>query len=447
MEKTLSEIKPRLFKGTRDFLPEMMIRKQYMIDRLRVIFERYGFEPVETPAMEFYEILVGKYGGESEKLIYPLAYKGGKTLALRYDLTVPLARLVAMHPELPMPFKRYQIQPVWRADSPQLRQGRFREFVQCDVDTVGTASVLADAEIIGMIDTCLVELGVERFVNRINNRKILYAIASHLSLGEEEGTAIIRAMDKRDKVGVEGVQKELGESGFDDRVTDVVTGIMEIDGSDSERIGRLLDILEGDEAAREGAKEVEAILGALADQGVDEARYEFDPALARGLDYYTGPIFEAALPGQPHIGSLCGGGRYDGLIGRYAKRDIPATGTTIGLDRILAAMEQLNLLPGGRTKVDALVCLFDEASADVTQGTAALLRKAGLNVDTYFEPAKLKKQFSYADKRGIPVVIVVGPDETSEGKATVKEMKTGEQQTVPRESLAETVRKLTTRGE
>ncbi len=438
----MGEIRPRLFKGTRDFLPEMMIRKQYMIDRLRVVFERYGFEPLETPAMEHYDILVGKYGGESEKLIYPLAYKGGKTLALRYDLTVPLARLVAMHPELPMPFKRYQIQPVWRADSPQLRQGRFREFVQCDVDTVGTASVLADAEIIGMMDACLVELGVERFVNRINNRKILFAIASHLSLGEEEGAAIIRAMDKRDKVGVEGVEKELSEQGFDKKVVDTITGIMEISGNSREKLERLLDILEGDEAAREGAEEVKTILDALAGGGIDEARYAFDPALARGLDYYTGPIFEAVLPDQPHIGSLCGGGRYDRLIGRYAKRDIPATGTTIGLDRIIAAMEQLNLLPDGRTKVDALVCLFDQASMQVTQSTAALLRNAGLNVDAYFEPAKLKKQFSYADRRGIPVVIVVGPDEAAENKATVKDMKTGEQQTVPRELLAERVRRL-----
>lgn len=438
----MGEIQARLFKGTRDFLPEMMIRKQYMIDKLRVVFERYGFEPVETPAMEYYDILVGKYGGESEKLIYPLAYKGGRTLALRYDLTVPLARLVAMNPDLPMPFKRYQIQPVWRADNPQLRQGRFREFVQCDADTVGTASVLADAEIIGMIDACLLELGVKGFVNKINNRKILFALASHLSLDEKAAAGMIRIMDKRDRSGIEGVQKELAEAGYESRVIDVVTKMTQISGSSSGKVAQLLDVLEGDEAAREGIKEMETIFAALAGQGIDEARWEFDPSLARGLDYYTGPIFEAVLPEHPHIGSLCGGGRYDGLIGRYAGRDIPATGATIGLDRIIAAMEQLGLLPEARTKVAALVCLFDEASSGVTQGAAALLRAAGLNVDIYPEPAKLKKQFAYADRRGIPVVVVMGPEEVSANKATVKNMKTGVQETVPREALAETVRKL-----
>jgi histidyl-tRNA synthetase len=438
----VGDIEPRLFKGTRDFLPDMMLRKQFMTDRLRAIFERYGFEPVETPAMEYYDVLVGKYGGESEKLIYPLAYKGGKTLALRYDLTVPLARLVAMNPNLPMPFKRYQIQPVWRADNPQLRQGRFREFVQCDVDTVGAASVLADAEIMGMIDACLTDLGVTGFVLKVNNRKILFALAAHLGLSEEKGAEIIRVMDKRDKAGIEGVRKELAETGFDQRVVDVVTRITEIRGTNAEKIAATVDALEGDARAKEGAEEIRTVFAALSQQGIDEARYEFDPALARGLDYYTGPIFEAILPDQPHIGSLCGGGRYDKLIGRYAGRDIPATGTTIGLDRIIAAMEQLNLLPASGTKVDVLVCLFDEASVGVTQKAASLLRKAGLNVDTYFEPGKLKKQFSHADKRGIPVVVVIGPDEAAANKATVKNMKTGEQQLVPFDDMPEAVRRL-----
>ena len=439
----MDEIQPRLFKGTRDFLPDMMIRKQYMTDRLRAIFERYGFEPVETPAMEYYDILVGKYGGESEKLIYPLAYKGGKTLALRYDLTVPLSRLVAMHPELPMPFKRYQIQPVWRADNPQLRQGRFREFVQCDVDTVGTASVLADAEIMGMMDACLTELGIRRFVLKVNNRKILFALAAHLGQSEEKGAEIIRIMDKRDKVGIEGVRKELAQAGFEQRLIDVVTRITEIKGTNAEKIDAIVNVLEGEARAKEGTDELRTIFAALAHQGIDEARYDFDPSLARGLDYYTGPIFEAVLPDQPHIGSLCGGGRYDKLIGRYAGRDIPATGTTIGLDRIIAAMEQLNLLPPMSTKVDALVCLFDEASTAVTQKAASLLRKAGLNVDTYFEPGKLKKQFGYADKRGIPVVVVIGPDEAAANKATVKNMKTGEQQLVAFDEMPNAVRRLT----
>jgi len=442
MEKNVGEIEPRLFKGTRDFLPDMMIRKQYMTDKLRAIFERYGFEPVETPAMEFYDILVGKYGGESEKLIYPLAYRDGRTLALRYDLTVPLARLVAMNPELPMPFKRYQIQPVWRADNPQLRQGRFREFVQCDVDTVGAASVLADAEIMGMIDACLMELGVRGFVLKVNNRKILFALATHMGLSEEKGAEIIRIMDKRDRVGLEGMQKELAEAGFKKKAIDAVTRFTEIKGSNAEKIAATVEVLEGDSRAKEGAEEIRVIFASLAEQGIDEARYDFDPALARGLDYYTGPIFEAVLPDQPHIGSLCGGGRYDKLIGRYAGREVPATGTTIGLDRIIAAMEQLNLLPASGTKVDALVCLFDEAGAGATQRAAAALRKAGLNVDTYFEPGKLKKQFAYADKRGIPVVVVIGPDEVAANKATVKNMKTGEQKLVAFDEMAQTVRQL-----
>lgn len=455
----MGEIEPRLFKGTRDFLPDMMSRKQYMTDKLRVIFERYGFEPVETPAMEFYDILVGKYGGESEKLIYPLAYRDGKTLALRYDLTVPLARLVAMHPELPLPFKRYQMQPVWRADNPQLRQGRFREFVQCDVDTVGAASVLADAEIMGMIDTCLMELGIRRFLLKVSHRQILPALVDLLLADATPSRVaeLIRIMDKHDKVGTEGVRRELGTAGLIEKAIDFMIEIINIKGTSAERFeaitklidqyaqkhGRTARLAQILARLNEAIDQLRIIYDALRNQGIDESHYEFYPALARDLAYYTGPIFEAVLPDQPHIGSLCGGGRYDKLIGRYAGREVPATGTTIGLDRIIAAMEQLDLLPASGTKVDALVCLFDEASAGATQRAAAALRKAGLNVDTYFEPEKLKKQFSYADKRGIPAVVVIGPDEYEANKATVKNMKTGEQKLVAFDDMAQTVRQLT----
>jgi len=431
MSSGKKQIVPRLFKGTQDFLPEEMIRKQALTEIIRTVFERYGFEPVETPAMEYRDILMGKYGEEGEKLIYPLAYKDGRTLALRYDLTVPLARLVAMHPELPMPFKRYQIQPVWRAEKAQIRQGRFREFYQCDVDTVGTASMLADAEIIVMTDECLRALGIEKFVTRLSSRKLLFGMARHFGTSEERLGEFTRAIDKLDKVGIDGVRGELVKCGYAEDAADSIVQMISIEGSVEEKLARLEEALSDLPQALEGIAEIRQVAEALHAGGIDENRWTFEPALARGLDYYTGPIFETILPEQPHIGSLAGGGRYDDLIEMYAGSPVPATGTTVGIDRIYAAMLQLDLLPKTTTSTDVLVCLFDKGCVGASLKAANALREAGLNVMTYPQPDKLKKQFAYADKRNIPAVAVLGPDEVREGSVTLKDMKSGRQKSLP----------------
>ncbi len=442
------KIQPRIFKGTQDFLPEEMLKKQYLIDKIRAVFMRFGFEPAETPAFEYHEILMGKYGEEGEKLIYPLAYKGGRTLALRYDLTVPLARMTAMHPELPMPFKRYQIQPVWRAEKAQIRQGRFREFYQCDVDTVGTDSLLADAEIIAMTDHCLRALGIENFLTKFSSRKLLYGIARHYGATDETLGEFTRVIDKVDKIGPDAVVNALLDSKNLNQRTLIDTCIeFMVMASDRKKDTKTkLEYLEKTFGKQPeifaGIAEVRQISAALKSLGVDEARWVFDPALARGLAYYTGPVFETVLPDHPHIGSLAGGGRYDDLIGLYAGRRVPAVGTTIGIDRIITAMTQLGLMPDTGTSTDVLVCLFDEDCAPAALVAAAKLRDAGLNVMNWFEPTKLKKQFNYADKRGIRVVAVLGPDEVARGEITLKDMTTGEQQNVPAPDAADAVKKI-----
>lgn len=423
-------ITPRTFKGTRDFLPRDMIVRDMIVGAMKSIFTRYGFAPLETPAVEFLDILEGKYGDEADRLLYPLARKGGKELALRYDLTVPLARVMAMNPHLPKPFKRYQIQPVWRADSPQLKRGRYREFYQCDVDTVGSSDLLADAEIIALMADVLNELNIGEFRIRLNSRKILRGIITGSGFDSKRELEVCRSIDKIDKEGMDFVKHELIQKGHSAKSVDMLSDILQNSTPGLRDFANSTFGLNGSDSIKDGLREIETIVQILEEMKIQEDAVLFDVSLARGLDYYTGSIFEAVIPERPEIGSVAGGGRYDDLIGLFAKNDIPAVGTSFGLERIHSIVSDSKVAEDTAPYADILVCFFSQELRSDCLSLTRTLREAGLRTEIYYRPDKLKKQFNYADKKGIPYVLVFGPDEKTEGICTLKEMKTGTQKSI-----------------
>ncbi|MBI2028782.1 MAG: histidine--tRNA ligase [Candidatus Levybacteria bacterium] len=390
----MKTIEPKILKGFRDFLPQEAKKRQYVINLLKKVFESYGFEPLETPALEYEEILLGKYGDEGDKLMYRFTDRGGRKVALRYDQTVPLARVVAQYQnEFPMPFKRYQIQNVWRADNTQ--KGRFREFLQCDADIVGSSSSLADSEIISLAERSLEKLGFKNFTTLVNSRTVLKNSKASLNF--------IKALDKQDKLS-------------------------------KDEFLRLLSI------AKESDKEAYEYLKNSKPEDDSSLREIFNnknlnlfymPTLARGLDYYTGIIFELKIDGYS-AGSVCGGGRYDNLIGLFANKQIPAVGFAFGFDRLIEAMEELNLFPGNLTATKVLVTIFSEELKEKSLETASFLRSKGINTELYIDgSANLEKQLKYADKKGIPFAIVIGPDEVKDNTITLRSMMTREQKSLP----------------
>ncbi len=437
----MGSIKLRNFKGTRDFTPRDMIQREPIIETIKGVFRCHGFSPMETPALEMLEIISGKYGDESEKMLYKLDYKTDKPsgrVALRYDLTVPLARVVAMHPEWPMPFKRYQIQPVWRADQPQKRQGRFREFYQCDVDTIGAEEGIADVEIIAVTVELLRKLGFEgegrRALVQINHLRLLEGLCEYSGLPASELMGFCRALDKLDKIGMEGVEAELTKIGVKPEGMKRLRGIFGHRGSPIEVLSTLKHEMKAHGAALEGIKSLYRLFAYLVDHGIPNKAVSFQPSLARGLDYYTGAVFEAALPDHPHIGSLSGGGRYDKLIGLYSGRDLPAVGTTIGLDRIFSAMEQMGMIAGKvATVTRVLIVAYSEDEVPYALEALSQFQKADIPSELYPRTGKLKRPFSYADKLGIDYVAVIGPDESLDPerlKVSLKSMASGEQTTI-----------------
>jgi len=434
----MSQIKPRVFKGARDFLPEQMLHRERITDVMRTVFKKYGFAPLETPAIEYLDVLAGKYGEDADRLIYRLDYKPGTKdqAALHYDLTVPFSRVVAMNPELPFPFKRYQIQPVWRADRPQPHQGRFREFYQCDIDAVGSESMLIDAEMVAIAYEVLKTLGFTTFLIKINNRKILNGITQYAGLPADMTQEVCRSIDKLDKMPWEEVRKELEEKQLPEqaihKLGDLLNRQLTLDS--------LGTALEGIETAEKGIAETRELFRFLQVLGVEENHYTFDLSLARGLDYYTGPIFETKLTDQPHMGSLTGGGRYDQLIGMFTGKNMPAVGTTLGLDRIFTAMQQLNMLEPLKTSTRILVAVFSQEEMQHSVQLGVQLRKAGIATEIFPEPGKLKKQFAYADKKGIPYMAVLGETEIRENKVTLKDFRTGQQQLISLDEVIATVK-------
>ena len=449
--------KPSIPKGTRDFDPSITIRRNHIIEKIKETFQIYGFLPIETPAMENLSVLTGKYGEEGDKLIFKILNsgdylegvseidfkEGAKKLtpkiaekALRYDLTVPFARYVVMNRnEIAFPFKRYQVQPVWRADRPQ--KGRYREFVQCDADVVGTDSLICEAEIVLMINQVLSALGID-FIIKINNRKILTGITEVIGMAGSE-TDLCVAIDKLDKIGKDGVIKELQERSFGNDSIKKLMPIIESTGSISDKISTLKQVLKDSEVGLKGIAELEKTFDYLKSFGYTQTNYEFDITLARGLSYYTGGIFEVKA-NNVQIGSICGGGRYDNLTGVFGLPGVSGVGISFGIDRIYDVMEEKKLFPTeNATSTKLLICPFDEEAEKFSLPILKTLREAKINSELFPEPGKMKKQLNYANNKSIPFTLILGSDEVKSGNLTLKNMQSGEQERLP---LAEIIDKL-----
>ena len=434
-------IRPRVPRGMRDILPEQMIRRQYVIGVIRDVFEEFGFEPLQTPALELSEVLTGKYGPDAEKLIYQAGHVGGKEdISLRYDLSVPLCRVIAMHPQLPKPFKRYQIDPVWRAERPQ--KGRYRQFFQCDADTVGTESMLADAENVNLIYQVLTRLGFEQFEINISDRKLITGIGQFAGVPDEQLGGLYRSIDKLDKIGLAGVRDELAENQIPEPVIEKLLALLQIEGDTATVLKALSEQLGDSEVAREGIAELEELNGYLVTLGVPDKFYRVNVSMVRGLEYYTGPIYETVVE-EPKIGSITGGGRYDELIGSFSKQGYPATGTSFGIERIIDVMEEFDMFPAtvGKTVTQALVTVFDAELVQESLKLATLLRQVGIRTEIYSRPTRLSTQIKYADTKGIPYAVILGSDELETGKVAIRNLTSREQEIVPREEFVEHIQR------
>lgn len=399
---------PQTLKGFRDFLPQTMAIRSRVINILKEVFEKYGFSELQTPTLEYAEVLLGKSGSEAEKLMYLFKDPGGRDVGLRYELTISLARVMAQYPDIPKPFKRYQIQPVYRAENTQ--KGRYREIYQCDIDTIGSASPLADAEILALISDALSALSFTNFTIRVNSRKILFGITKDLS--------ILQTIDKLDKKSVDEVKEELSQKGLS--VPQISDLFSKLDSAKpDENLQQIIDA-----AKKLGAKNV-----------------QFDPKLVRGLDYYTGTIFETAVT-EPKIGSITGGGRYDQLIQKIGGPDLPAVGTAFGLDRICDVIEELNLWSNiSPTSTRVLVTIFSPELLDKSIELSTKLRQANIATELYPDDrTKLEKQLKYASAKGIPFVAIIGPEEIAKNQVAVKNLFTGEQKQISYEELIQSFR-------
>ncbi|MFN6944351.1 MAG: histidine--tRNA ligase [Cytophagaceae bacterium] len=444
----MSEQKPTLPKGTRDFGPDKMIRRNYILNIIRSAFTKYGFLPLETPALENLSVLTGKYGEEGDKLIFKILNsgdflkgitevdiaEGAKKLApkiaekaLKYDLTVPFARFVVMNRnEITFPFRRYQIQPVWRADNPQ--KGRYREFYQCDADVIGTNSLICEAELIMLLNEVFNKLKITEISIKINNRKILSGITEIIGKKGSE-TDLCVAIDKLDKIGKKGVEAELKEKGFSDEDLAKLNPLFEINGNSEAILASLKKLLFSSEIGFKGVKELEKVFSYLKSAGYTGILPVIDITLARGLNYYTGAILEVKV-NNVKIGSISGGGRYDNLTGIFGLPDVSGVGISFGVDRIYDVMEELSLFPTEiqQSISQVMIAYFDTESEHYALNIIGKLREAGISSEIYPEAAKMKKQLNYANAKNIPKVVIIGTEEISTGLLTVKNMITGEQE-------------------
>lgn len=442
--------KPSVPKGTRDFSPQEVAKRSYIMEIIKKSFKLFGFQPIETPSFENSETLLGKYGEEGDRLIFKILNSGdflGKAdtfalseknsnqvvsqiseKALRYDLTVPFARYVVQHQnEITFPFKRYQMQPVWRADRPQ--KGRFREFWQCDADVVGSSSLWQEVELLQLYDAVFANLGLQGITIKINNRKILSGIAEVIG-AEDKLIDFTVALDKLDKIGEDGVKKEMLEKGITQNAIQKLQPLFSFNGSNQEKLKSLSSLLQTSETGKIGIKEVQFVIENVSKLGLKVAQLELDVTLARGLDYYTGAIFEVSAPQGVQMGSIGGGGRYDDLTGIFGMKGVSGVGISFGLDRIYLVIEELKLFPKtveNTTKV--LFINFGEAEALYAMQAISILRENGIAAELYPDTAKMAKQMTYADKREIPFVVLAGGNEIQANTYTLKNMENGEQQT------------------
>lgn len=441
--------KPSIPKGTRDFTPAEVVKRNYITGIIRKHFETYGYQPIETPSFENLDTLMGKYGEEGDRLIFKIlnsgefaekadekayASKDSRQLlphitekALRYDLTVPFARFVVMNQNaLQFPFKRYQIQPVWRADRPQ--KGRFREFYQCDADVVGANSLLQEVEFVQLYDAVFFDLGLEGVTVKLNHRKVLSGIAEVIGAGDKLVDFTV-ALDKMDKIGEDGVVKEMLAKGISEQAVEKARPLFGLSGSNAERLDLLEEFLQNSEEGLQGVKELRFLLESLFTLGLKTVAVALDVNLARGLNYYTGTIFEVAAPEGVKMGSIGGGGRYDDLTGIFGLKDMSGVGISFGLDRIYLVLEELNLFPEAvDQQLKVLFINFGEKESMAAMRLTKGLREAGISAEVYPTAAKIQKQFKYADNRNVPYVVLIGEEELKQGNFVVKNMKSGDQQ-------------------
>lgn len=429
-------IKSQTLKGFRDFLPEEMRLRLKVFEIFRSVFEKYGYEPLETPTLEYAEILLGKYGNEAEKLIYQFTDRGGRRVAMKYDLTVPASRVIAQYQDkLPLPFKRYQIQPVWRAENTQ--KGRFREFYQCDADVFGISSMLADAEFIMMGLEIMEKLGFKDYLTRINNRKLINGIIKFANASDNQFYNICIAIDKLEKVGIDGVKTELKNKNITD---DIISKIFEILSLNDQSSDKLIDLLSNKlkkiEEAQQGLNELKEIFDIFKAARIQSNKYKFDLSIIRGLSYYTGPVWEFVVK-DGGVGSIAGCGRYDKLISLYLDKDIPATGGSFGIERIVEIIKDRKMLSNSINK-NILVTIFSPEFTYKSLEIANRLRYYGLNSELYLDnKTRLDKQLKYASRKGIQYIIIAGPEEINKNKVKLKNMKTGEQKELSVEQVVE----------
>jgi histidyl-tRNA synthetase len=428
-------IEPRTLKGFRDYLPEAMIPRERLISTAQAVYRSFGYSPIDTPALEYFEVLAGKGSDETDRQMYAFEDHGGRKVGMRFDLTVPLARFAAQHVnELGLPFKRYHIGTVWRGENTQ--RGRYREFMQCDFDTIGTRSVAADIETALVIHDLMKQIGVSfgrelKFTIRVNNRSVLSGLLAKLSLSEKS-TAILRALDKLGKVGREKVADEMvAVAGATAEQAGEVLKLAELAGTNDEILAQLAPLLAGNPQGEEGIERLRQILRGASAGGVVEGALQLDVSIARGLDYYTGAIFETFLSDLPTIGSICSGGRYDNLAGLFTKQELPGIGASLGLDRLLAALEELGLIEKVRTPAPVLIAFFDKDRLDDYLRLAATIRAAGIGVEVFPEPKKLGQQLAYADRRGFRIALIAGQREFDAGAIQVKDLASGQASDVP----------------
>ncbi|MGZ5252945.1 MAG: histidine--tRNA ligase [Flavitalea sp.] len=459
-------MKPGIPQGTRDFGPETVRKRNYIFQSIRSVFELYGFQPLETPAMENLETLMGKYGEEGDKLIFKILNNGldnpskqeaaridfesvlaGKNVkgiserALRYDLTIPFARYVAMNQaQLNFPFKRYQIQPVWRADRPQ--KGRYREFYQCDADVVGSKSLLNELDLVNIYHQVFIKLGLKDYELKINSRKILSALAT-LCGGQDKMMDITMAIDKLDKIGMDKVKEELIQRNISPEQVDVIEQYLEISGDNETKLQTISALLGQIEEGKQGIEELNYVISNIQKMnGENSINLTIDFTLARGLNYYTGIIFEAKAPSSVKMGSIGGGGRYDDLTGLFGVPNIAGVGISFGVDRIYDVLEELNLFPGSlETSSQILFFNLGEAESFAANQLAQQLREDGISCELYHESSKFDKQFKYAEKKNIPFIAILGSKELEEKTIMVKELSTGKQENLKWEEISSFLRK------
>lgn len=421
----MSLIQPRTLGGFRDFLPEMMMPREQLIATAQRVYRSYGFTPIDTPALEYLEILTGKGSEETDRQLYRFQDHGGRDVGMRFDLTVPLARFAAQHiQKLGTPFRRYHIATVWRGERQQ--RGRYREFMQCDFDTIGTKSVAADIETGLVIHDLMRAIGFERFTIRINNRMVLNGLLAKQGL-VGKSTEVLRALDKLGKIGREQVAAEMvSTAGATEAQANEVLKLSELDGTNDEVLAKLVPLVAGNENGEAGVARLREVLTGIDAAGVDAARIQLDVSIARGLDYYTGVIFETFLDDLPTIGSVCSGGRYDNLAELFTKQELPGIGASLGLDRLLAAMEELKMIEQVRTPAPVLIPFFDKQRLGDYLRLAAHLREEGIGVEVYPDPKKLGQQLKYADNRGFVIALIAGSNEFESGTCQVKDLRTGD---------------------